>query len=74
MDLVALPSDRPNQYVVKPLSIQGVLWLQTHFSVEHWDLFTSGQALLGVECVDQMFIDAREAKLEVEYQQVRSEN
>ena len=48
---------------VNPSSVHGVFWLQTHFPVQDWDALLSGQAAFGMDCIDDLISDAREAGL-----------
>ena len=50
---------------VIPRSPLGMLWLQTHFETESWDLICSGQARLTSSSCVQLSRDARRAGLAV---------
>ena len=65
VDLIA-QSSRQGMLVICPLSIHGMLWLQTHFSKENWETLASGQAVFSQDCVDEMLIDARNAGLNID--------
>ena len=53
---------------VNPSSVHGVFWLQTHFPAQDWDALLSGQAAFGMDCIDDLISDAREAGLKVEWE------
>ena len=53
---------------VNPSSVHGVFWLQTHFPAQEWDALLSGQAAFGMDCIDDLISDAREAGLNVEWE------
>ena len=42
-----------------------MLWLQTHFSDEHWDELSRGLIALAPSCSNGLITDALEAGLEV---------
>ena len=39
-------SNKRNGTQIKPTSIHGILWLQTHFESEHWELISNGQVIV----------------------------
>ena len=67
MDLIASRLDK-GLVQVNPSSVHGVFWLQTHFPVQEWDALLSGQAAFGMDCIDDLVSDAREAGLNVEWE------
>ena len=50
-------------YRLMPLSALGMLWLQTHFEDEHWELLSCGGIQLELNCVDDLCSDAADAGL-----------
>ena len=46
-----------------PESVHGILWLQTHFESEHWELLADGLITLGRDDVERLCSDAAEAGL-----------
>jgi hypothetical protein len=48
-----------------PLSVHGVLWLQTHFDDCEWDSLCAGRARLHRDGVGALCRDARQAGLRV---------
>ncbi|MFZ9149419.1 hypothetical protein [Vulcanococcus sp.] len=54
-----------DSYRITPRSVLGMLWLQTHFESETWDLICGGQVNLKSDCCDHLCTDALEAGLQV---------
>ena len=54
-----------DSYRIAPRSVVGMLWLQTHFESETWDLICGGQVNLKSECCDNLCTDAIQAGLQV---------
>ena len=52
---------------VQPVSIHGMLWLQTHFDNSHWSALASRQVRLSSEDIKELVIDAKQAGLIVNY-------
>ena len=52
---------------VVPQTILGVLWLQTHFSEDHWDDLTNGSVVLKPHNASMLVIDAESGGLTVRY-------
>ncbi len=52
---------------VVPQSILGVLWLQTHFSEDHWDDLTNGAVVLQRHNAAELVIDAQDSGLIVKH-------
>ena len=46
-----------------PASVHGILWLQTHFESEHWELLADGLITLCRDDVESLCSDAAEAGL-----------
>lgn len=63
MDLAVAVVDCDARLV--PLSVHGLLWLQTHFETSDWDVVCSGRARLHTDGVSSLCRDAREAGLKV---------
>ncbi len=63
VDLLLAPMDSTNRLV--PASAMGMLWLQTHFSDEHWDELSRGLVALSPSCSESLITDALEAGLKV---------
>ena len=67
LDLIASRLDQ-GLVQVNPSSVHGVFWLQTHFPAQEWDALLSGQAAFGMDCIDDLVSDAREAGLNVQWE------
>jgi len=63
VDLLLAPMESTNRLV--PASAIGMLWLQTHFSDEHWDELSRGLVALSPSCSESLITDALEAGLKV---------
>ena len=63
MDLAIAVVDRDARLV--PLSVHGLLSLQTHFDASDWDSVCSGRARLHTDGVSSLCRDARQAGLQV---------
>ena len=67
LDLIAYRLDQ-GLVQVNPSSVHGVFWLQTHFPSQEWDALLSGQAAFGMDCIEDLITDARQAGLNVEWE------
>ena len=67
LDLIASRLDQ-GLVQVNPSSVHGVFWLQTHFPSQEWDALLSGQAAFGIDCIEDLITDARQAGLNVEWE------
>ena len=47
--------------LISPITIHGMLWLQTHFEDEYWDSLASNQVQIPLEDAEELFNDAAEA-------------
>ncbi len=52
---------------IRPNSIYGMLWLQTHFENDHWNALASSQVNLPKKDAETMFLDAEQAGLSLSY-------
>ena len=59
MDILLTSSDEGA--LIRPISIHGMLWLQTHFENEHWAALASNQVKIPLEDAEELFKDAAEA-------------
>ena len=60
-DLALLELD--GSYLLQPRSIVGLLWLQTHFEPQSWDLICSGNVRLSAGTRSALCADAQSAGL-----------
>ena len=56
-------SDNKNGTQIRPISVHGMLWLQTHFESSHWEAISSEQVILSKCNATMLANDAREAGL-----------
>ena len=61
VDLLLAPMESTNRLV--PASAMGMLWLQTHFEDEHWELLSRGEVELEPACSACLCEDATAAGL-----------
>ena len=52
-------------YLLQPRSIVGLLWLQTHFEPQSWDLICSGNVRLSAATRPELCADAQRAGLQL---------
>ena len=52
-------------FQIRPVSIHGILWLQTHFEDEHWHALASNQVKLSLDDALLLSKDAREAGIAI---------
>ena len=46
-----------------PASVHGILWLQTHFESEHWELLAEGHVIVSRADAETLMIDSSQAGL-----------
>ena len=59
--------ERPEGTQLRPESVHGMLWLQTHFEDEYWEAIASKQVILSIEDAKLLIIDAQQAGVNVNY-------
>ncbi len=52
---------------IHPLTIHGMLWLQTHFNVKHWKALAESRVKLPLEDSEMLFDDACKAGVNLSY-------
>ena len=60
-------SDKRNGTQIEPMSIHGILWLQTHFESNHWDSITNGLVIIPTNDAQILSQDAEIAGLNVNF-------
>ena len=65
MDICLLQAK--NGTFIKPISIHGILWLQTHFESNHWESIAYGQVVIPIKDALLLFEDAIAAGLNVNF-------
>ncbi len=53
--------------IIRPESIHGMLWLQTHFENEHWEAISSNQVRLPISDARILSNDALDAGLSLNF-------
>ena len=52
---------------IRPVSVHGMLWLQTHFEEAHWESIASKSVLLPFKDAQELSHDAKKAGLRINY-------
>ena len=52
-------------YRLTPASVHGILWLQTHFESEHWELLADGRVTVSRADAEELQQDATAAGLNI---------
>ena len=60
-------SDKRNGTQIKPKSIHGILWLQTHFESNHWESISNGLVIIPSKDAEMLSEDAQNAGLNVNF-------
>ena len=63
MDICLIKTEKDAQ--IRPVSIHGMLWLQTHFEATHWESLASSLVKLSLENAIELSKDAKKAGLEL---------
>ena len=66
MDLCLENIDNKLNKSLKPISIVGMLWLQTHFDNEQWEAFSNNEVIISNENSKLLVEDAISAGLKIE--------
>ncbi|WP_320663822.1 hypothetical protein [Prochlorococcus sp. MIT 1223] len=48
---------------IRPKSIHGILWLQTHFEEQHWEAISNNEVRIPTADAKDLSLDAQEAGL-----------
>ena len=60
-------SDKRNGTQIEPMSVHGILWLQTHFESNHWESLSNGVVVIPTNDAQMLFQDAKQAGLNVSF-------
>jgi len=60
-------SDKRNGTQIEPMSVHGILWLQTHFESNHWDSLINGLVIIPTKDAQMLFQDATQAGINVSF-------
>ena len=66
MDICLLNIDNNSNKSLKPVSIVGMLWLQTHFDNDQWEALSNNEVIISKENSVLLVQDASSAGLNVE--------
>ena len=65
MDIWLIETEEGSQ--VRPETVHGMLWLQTHFEKTHWESIAAKQVRVPIEDAKILFEDAKEAGLRLTF-------
>tara|TARA_B100000214_G_scaffold303590_1_gene234295 strand:- start:241 stop:468 length:228 start_codon:yes stop_codon:yes gene_type:complete len=60
-------SDKRNGTQIEPLSVHGILWLQTHFESENWESLSNGLVIIPSKDARILREDAAQAGINVSF-------
>ena len=66
MDICLANIDNNLNKSLKPISVIGMLWLQTHFDNEQWEALSNNEAIISKENSKLLVKDATSAGLKIE--------
>ena len=59
--------DKRNGTQIEPVSIHGMLWLQTHFESNHWEAISNGLVMIPSKDAQMLAEDAVKAGISVNF-------
>ncbi len=65
MDIIL--SNKRNGTQIEPKTVHGILWLQTHFESEHWELISNSLVIIPSKDAKILGADATKAGLNVNF-------
>tara|TARA_Y100001968_G_scaffold299345_1_gene309922 strand:- start:604 stop:831 length:228 start_codon:yes stop_codon:yes gene_type:complete len=60
-------SGKRNGIQIKPKTVHGILWLQTHFESKHWELISNGQVIIPNKDAQMLQEDATSSGLNINF-------
>tara|TARA_Y100001968_G_scaffold318912_1_gene349755 strand:- start:1063 stop:1290 length:228 start_codon:yes stop_codon:yes gene_type:complete len=60
-------SDKRNGTKIEPMSIHGILWLQTHFESDNWESLCNGQVMIPTTDAQMLAKDASMAGINLNF-------
>ena len=60
-------SDKRNGAQIQPMSVHGILWLQTHFESDHWESLSDGVVIITNKDAQMLCQDAAQAGIKVSF-------
>ena len=59
--------DKRNGTQIEPISVHGILWLQTHFESDHWESIMNGLVIIPTKDAKILFEDAQRAGININF-------
>ena len=59
--------DERNGTQIEPISVHGILWLQTHFESDHWESLSQGAVIIPTKDAKILSKDASQAGINVSF-------
>ena len=66
MDICLVNIDKNLNKSIKPLSVIGMLWLQTHFDNDQWESLSNDEVMISKENSELLVKDVASAGLKIE--------
>ncbi len=66
MDICLAKVDNRSNKSLIPLSIHGILWLQTHFENDEWQALSEGKVIISESDSHELIEDAKSAGIEIQ--------
>ena len=66
MDICLANIDNKLNKSIKPTSVLGILWLQTHFENDQWEALSNDSVIISKENSELLVKDATQAGLKIE--------
>ena len=66
MDICITNVDNQSNKSLRPLSIHGMLWLQTHFEDEQWEALSENKVIISASDSELLIEDANLAGVKIE--------
>tara|TARA_B100001121_G_scaffold74936_1_gene66389 strand:+ start:219 stop:464 length:246 start_codon:yes stop_codon:yes gene_type:complete len=66
MDICITNIDNQSNKSLRPLSIHGMLWLQTHFEDEQWEALSENKVIISASDSELLIEDANLAGVKIE--------
>ena len=60
-------SEKRNGTQIEPISVHGILWLQTHFESDHWESLSNGLVIIPTKDAKMLGQDAKQAGINVSF-------
>ena len=60
-------SEKRNGTQIEAKTVHGILWLQTHFESDHWELISNGLVIIPKEDAEMLEKDAQKAGINVNF-------